>query len=216
MKKKPSLSRSNIAQPQSRVDDRRWHNGGDTEINGYARSLRKSVAILVDNLNPEPTPQTEWDACPIILVYRQAAELYLKALVSEGSNLLPSPTDPITLYKTHSLRWLAQIVCQIIKAVGWKTEFTCEGVSSLADFSALVNELETKDPVSLAVHSGSDRGSVARQFEPAKIVPFAKKLDGLLDLLDVTADALAATWDQRTDDAVGTIGLGVNFKPTIH
>jgi hypothetical protein len=36
---------------------------------------------------------------------------------------------------------LAQIVGQIIKAVKWKGEFKCDGVSSHADFSALVSEL---------------------------------------------------------------------------
>jgi hypothetical protein len=38
---------------------------------------------------------------------------------------LPTPTDPLTLAKTRSLRWLAQIVGQIIKAVGWENEFKC-------------------------------------------------------------------------------------------
>jgi hypothetical protein len=35
-------------------------------------------------------------------------------------------------------------------------------------------------------------------------------LDGLLDLLDVTTDALAATWDQMT-----TMEGDDDFKPTI-
>jgi len=216
MRKKPAASRSNIAKPESR-DDRSWHNGGDIEIQFYARSLRKAAHALIDKLNLEPTPQTEWDACPVILLYRQATELHLKALVSEGSNFLPSPTDPLTLYKTHSLRWLAQIVCQIIRAVGWESEFTFEGVASLADFSALVNDLESMGPVSLAARSGSGEGSVAQHFHPAKIFQVAKRLDALLDLLDVTADALAATWDQRTEGDTGKdIVAKTNFKPTIH
>jgi len=48
-------------------------------------------------------------------------------------------------------------------------------------------------------------------------VQFAKKLHGVLGLLDVTADALAATWDLQSEvsgeekfHATGTI------KPTIH
>jgi hypothetical protein len=73
--------------------------------------------------------------------------------VGEGSNFLPSPTDPLTLAKTRSLRWLAQIVCQIIRAVKWENEFKCEGVASLADFSALIAELEALDPVAVAVRS---------------------------------------------------------------
>lgn len=86
---------------------------------------------------------------------RQAIELRLKAPAGEGSNFLPSPTDSITLYKTHSLRWLAQIVCQIIRKVRWDNEFKCEGVASLAQFSEVVNQLEALDPVSCAVRSSA-------------------------------------------------------------
>jgi hypothetical protein len=154
----------------------------------------------------------------VILLYRQAVELQLKSLVGEGGNFLPSPTNPITLYKTHSLRWLAQIVCQIVKTVRWENEFKCEGVVSLADFSALVNEVETLDPVSCAVRSstrGRD-GSVPDQLEPSNVVQFAKKLDALLDLLDATADALAATWDQRTEvSGEEKFHAGDDIEPTI-
>jgi hypothetical protein len=128
---------------------------------------------------------------------------------------LPSPTDSITLYKTHSLRWLAQIVCQIIKAVKWESEFKCEGVASLADFSALVSELEALDPVAGAVQSRNRRpgGWVPHQLRPPNVVRFAKKLDGLLDLLGVTADALAAMWDQVSGEE--KFHAGDDFEPTI-
>ena len=146
MKKKTPVLR--LAKPKSafQSDERSWHNGGDIEIGLYARSLHKAAKTLIATLKLKPNPKTAWDACPAILLYRQSVELHLKALVGEGSNFLPSPTDPITLYKTHSLRWLAQIVCQIIKAVRWEDEFKCEGIATLADFSALVNELETLGP----------------------------------------------------------------------
>jgi hypothetical protein len=93
-------------------------------------------------------------------------------------------------------------VCQIIKAVRWENEFKCEGIATLADFSAVVNELEALDPVSIAVHSGKGvrhDGSVPHQLQPPNVVRFAKQLDFLLTLLDVTADALAAEWELRED-----------------
>jgi hypothetical protein len=193
------------------VAERCWHNGGDIEIYLYARSLHRAAKVLVAALSLEPNPQTAWDACPVLLLYRQSIELHLKSLVSEGSNLLPSPTDPISLYKTHSLRWLAQLVCQIIKAVRWEGEFECEGFANLAEFSALVSELEALDPVLIAVHSiGRERGgSVPPQLEPPTVVRLTKKLDALLGVLDATADSLAAEWDQRE-----TIEGG-DFAPTI-
>jgi hypothetical protein len=153
------------------------------------------------------------------LLYRDALELHLKALVGEGSNFLKTRTDPISLFQTHSLRWLAQIVCQIIRTVGWESDFICEGVLSLADFSALVSEVESLDPVTRAIRSagGKDPKSVPQYYRTFNVVQFAKKLDGLLDLLDVTADALAAAWDQRTEiSGEEKFHAGRTIKPTIH
>jgi hypothetical protein len=92
-------------------------------------------------------------------------------------------------------------------------------VSSLADFSALVNEVESFDPVTRAIRSSSakDPNSVSQYYRTFNVVQFAKKLDGLLDLLDVTADALAATWDQCAEESgEETFRAGRNIKPTIH
>src|SRR5664279_3262345 len=184
MKKKPPVLR--LAKPKAvfQSDERSWHNGGDIEIGLYARSLHNAAKTLIATLNLEPNSKTAWDACPVVLMYRQSVELHLKALVGEGSNFLPSPTDPITLYKTHSLRWLAQIVCQIIKALRWEGEFKSEDIATLAEFSAVIGELEALDPVSTAVHPGSrarHHGSVPHQLQPPNVVRFAKKLNALLE-----------------------------------
>ena len=46
---------------------------------------------------------------------------------------------------------------------------------------------------------------------------FAKRMDALFDLLDVTADAMAATWDQQAEvPGEETFHVGDNIKPTIH
>ena len=215
MKKKPPVLQFRNPEPMAQPDDRHWHNGGDVEIHLYARSVHKAAKKLIATLDLEPNTKTAWDACPVILLYRQAVELHLKALVDEGSNFLKERTDSISLYKTHSLRWLAQIVGQIIKAVKWENEFKCDGVSSLADFSALVNELEALDPVAVAVRPGNRRpdGWVPNQLLPPNVADFSKKLDGLLDLLDVTTDALAAMGDQVSSEE--KFEAGDDFEPTI-
>lgn len=218
MKKQPLVFRLANPEPIFQSNERSWHNGGDIEAGLYARSLHKAARTFIAALDLEANPKTAWDACPAILLYRQSVELHLKALVGEGSNFLPSPTDPITLYKTHSLRWLAQIVCQIIKAVRWETEFKCEGIASLSDFSALVSELEALDPVSIAVQSSSRArdGSAPHQLQPPNVVRIAGKLDCLLNLLDSTAHALAAEWDMQSE-AAGIEGdlPGGGIKPPI-
>jgi hypothetical protein len=199
MPSKPPVLRPPRPRRQPQTDHRRWHNGSDIEMSLFARSLDKAARALLEKLKPDAGPKAEWDACPIILLYRQGLELRLKALVDAGNNFLPSPTDSITLRKTRSLRWLAQIVCQIIKAVEWEDVFRCEGVSSLADFAALVNEIESLDPVSCIVHSPS-RGrnfSAPPRLQPAVVNRFIGQVEALLALLDATADGLSATWDLR-------------------
>jgi hypothetical protein len=219
MKKKRPVLRFPRAKPTADLPDRHWHNGGDIEIGLYARSLQKAAKTLIATLDLQSNPKAAWDAGPVILLYRQAVELRLKFLVGEGGKFLPSPTDSITLSQTHSVRWLAQIVCQIIRAVKWENQFKCEGAASLADFSAVVAELEALDPVSCAVRS-SNRGrvgSVPPPLQPPNVIRFARKLDGLLDLLDVTADTLAATWDlqQAGISTEADLDAGDDIGPTI-
>jgi hypothetical protein len=134
MKKKRSVVQSIRSRGLAR-QERSWHNGGDIELHLYARSLRRAIKTLIVHLDLKPNPVSGWDAAPIVLVYRQVTELQVKELVGEGSSLLQNPVDPLTLYKTHSLRWLAQIVCQIIKAAGWEDKFKCEGVANLPAFT---------------------------------------------------------------------------------
>jgi hypothetical protein len=218
MKKKPPVLRLPNPKMVLQPDDRSWHNGGDIEIHLYARSLQKAGKNLIGTLDLEPNLETAWDACPIILLYREAVELHLKFLVGEGSNFLTSPTDPISLYQTHSLRWLAQIVCQIIRKVRWENEFKCEGVAGLADFSALVAELEAMEPVSCAVLS-QDRGrsgEVPEALRKANVLTLIPRLDALIGLLEGTADALAATWDLQTGGTAKDSHAGDSRKPTIH
>jgi len=152
VKKKRSVARVATAALKYKRASAEWHNGADVELHLYARSLQRAARLLVEKLDWNEDFKTAWDVGPIVLLYRQTVVLCLKALVGEGCAFMPSPTDHITLYKTRSLRWLAQIVCQIIKTVRWESEFKCDGISNLSEFSALVAELEEMEPVSCAIH----------------------------------------------------------------
>jgi hypothetical protein len=56
-------------------------------------------------------------------------------------------------------------------------------------------------------------GLVPHQLQPPNVVQFAKKLDGLLNLLDATADALAAMEDRVSSEK--DFGQADNIKPTM-
>lgn len=197
----------NTKLPSSRFDKTRnqkaasfesWHNGADMEIHLYGKALRSTAKNLLRKLESEASTQAQWDVCPIILLYRQAMELHLKAVVSEGSGFLKVKVDPITLFTTHSTRWLAQIVRQIVKAVGWERQFVCDGVTNLTAFSTKVAQIDALDPVPHLIYSRS-KVSTAPNFQVMRNVQFTNEIDALLDLLDSTADGLAATWALRVD-----------------
>ncbi len=92
-------------------------------------------------------------------------------------------------------------------------------MAELADFSALVDELESLDPVSVAIRPGNRRsdGWVPSQLQSPNVVRFAKRLDALLDLLAATADGLAAEWDLQRDGISTETDLdaGDDFESTI-
>jgi hypothetical protein len=175
MKKKPPVLRLPNRNTVAQSTQRSWHNGGDIEIYCYALSLQQAARTLVEKVELE-NPRSHWADSPITLLYRQALELHLKLLVGAGSNFLKTKVDPISVASTHSLRWLAQITGQIIKKVGWEKTFTCQGVTSLADFGALVNEVESLEPVAQAIRSSKGRNSVSDSFLRFDIVQFARRV----------------------------------------
>jgi hypothetical protein len=92
-------------------------------------------------------------------------------------------------------------VWKILRAAGLDREFKCEGVSDLADLRAILNDLESP-----AAGSYTFRYPVAATGPQSPIghstfdmMAFAKQIDSILDLLDATADGLAAMSNQRDD-----------------
>jgi hypothetical protein len=96
-----------------------------------------------------------------------------------GLPVVTDPNRPLTIYKTHSLRWLAQISCQIIKAARWESKFKCDGITDLAAFTALIDEVEMADPVVSAVMSIQQTrdGSVPPFLQPPSVERLSKRLD---------------------------------------
>jgi hypothetical protein len=163
----------------------------------YARSFHMAAKKLAEAVEPVPNLLTEFNVCPVVFMYRHALELHLKALVlGEGGNFLATRPDHLSIMKTHSVSWLSQFVCQIITALKWEAEFKCEGVHTIAEFKAAVEELNAVDPGSFVLRLPiSTEGDVL-----LNVRHFAHQMDALLNLLDATADALAATWDMTMQE----------------
>lgn len=175
----------------------------------HARSFHQAAKSLAGTLEFGSSPFAEFDVYTVIFLYRHALELYVKMMVlAEGGNFLATKPDPISVSQSHSIPWLAQFVSQIVTALGWEKQFTCDGVQSLADFKALVATLNSADPGMYVFRSPVDPCS------QVAVQDFVRRMDGLLNLLESTADAIAAEWDLRSDTEPGN-NWGGGFKPTI-
>ena len=139
--------------------------------------------------------------------------MHLKALVlGAGGNFLATKPDALSVHKTHSVSWLSQFVVQIVTALKWEPEFKCQGVESLDDFKAVVEEVNSVDAGSYAFWLPVE----AEAKGCFDVRGFATRMDALLALLDATADGLAAEWDLRSEGtAVGFNGDDGGFEPTI-
>ena len=94
--------------------------------------------------------------------------------------------------------------------MGWQQEFKCQGIENLDDFKAIIESVNEVDPGQYVFRFPGE--TEARGFFQRR--KFAQRMDALLELLDSTADALAAEWDLRS----GTVEADQNgggFEPTI-
>ncbi len=180
-----------------------------------ARPFHTAAKRLAGALEGDPGPVSDFEACPVVFMYRRAIELHLKALVlGEGGNFLATEPDRLSIYKTHSVSWLAQFVCQIVVALKWEREFRCEGVESLADFKAIIEEINAAE----AGYALRCPGKTDPSQAGFSVREFARRLDAILELLDSTAAGLAAAWNMQTGTAApeADFDRGDDFEPTIH
>ena len=177
-----------------------------------------ALPILAGSLQLDASPFADSDVSPVVFMYRHAVELHLKAIVlGDGGNFLATKPDALSVHKTHSVSWLAQFVCQIVTAADLEGAFKCAGVESLADFKAVIEELNAVDPGSyvfrLPVRAQGQDSAPGRV--KVTMLEFARRMDALLELLDSTADALAAEWDMRSEGPTEANGSGGGFEPPI-
>jgi hypothetical protein len=164
----------------------------------FARSYHMAAKKLAGMLDLDPGPISDFDLSPLLTAYRHAVELHLKVIVlGDGGKFLATRPDELSVQKTKSLSWLAQFVVQIVTTLKWEGEFKTEGIESLADFKAVIEEANGIDPPFDAFRCPTD--SELPEVVKSTVLEFVRRMDLLLELLETTADALAAEWDLRSD-----------------
>jgi len=194
MRKKPAGRRTVTSKPKPHARALNADKDHAKDLFFHARSFHLAAKKLAGALEFGSSRFAEFDVSPVIFLYRHALELHLKTLIlGGGGNFLAEKPDLISISQSHSVSWLAQFVRQILTALGWENEFKCDGIENFDDFKSLVGQLNSADPGLYVFRSPVDpRSEVA-------VREFVKRMDRLLDLLESTADALAAEWNLRRD-----------------
>jgi len=129
----------------------------------------------------------DYEGYPIFFLYRQALELYLKALVYKGADvvgLLSKPLQKPTLFKKHGLKRLIPAIRLIFSKLEWS--FEVNPFKSVSDIERLVEEVDEIDPDSFLFRYPVTTAGIAT-IDGAitiDIILLSHELDPLLELLD--------------------------------
>jgi hypothetical protein len=143
----------------------------------------------------------DFEGYPILFLYRHALELYMKAIVYRGAQLLQlldidSP-EISRLFTDHRLSILLPGVKAIFDGIGWTWDTEIAGISNFEDFTKLVKGIEVIDPWSYSFrYPTNTKGKAALNHHTRiNVLEFARKMDPILDLLDTAVLGLHEDFD---------------------
>ena len=127
-----------------------WHDTLENELTYIAETFRvlaqKEVSRLKKNkqLCLHELPIEDFRAYPIVFLYRHAIELYLKAIILVGSDMLTLKDQPKMerqqLFKTHNLDKLRQEVERVFAVYGWGWDLGNSNFRSVTDLQTVIGE----------------------------------------------------------------------------
>jgi hypothetical protein len=144
------------------------------------------------------------DACPIVFNYRNALELYLKAIIriGQGHAVVTGIEVDGQHLNQHSLAKLVGGVRQTFRAAGWEWDLDVEGLRTFADFEAIVRDFDGLDSGSFTFRYPVDKhrkATVPHAYFIFSVPDFVNRMDALLDLLKAAALGLGAELEVIVD-----------------
>ncbi len=172
----------------------------------FAASYHEAGKILVAKMEASPGYR-DYDGYPILFLYRHALELYLKAIVYHGAQLMMLRTDERLevghLLTKHRLSLFLPAVRAIFASMDWEWNFEVSGLRSLDDFETLVRGVEEVDRESYCFRYPVTKSGDAAH-SPHLIInvtAFARRMDPVLDLLGGAITGLHEQWDLSAEVA---------------
>ena len=131
----------------------------------------------------------DFSAYPIVFLYRHALELYLKAIILVGSDMLTLKDQPKIerqqLFKTHNLDKLRQEVERVFAVYGWGWDLRNSNLGSVAYLRKVIGEFQKIDPGSYSFRypvNTQGKASLEENFR-FNVFEFASILDDLFPTL---------------------------------
>jgi hypothetical protein len=192
-----------------------WHGTPEQEFTYLAEAFHIVAKDAVATLRQDPhfglhgLPLKDFQAYPIVFLYRHALELYMKAVILIGSPMLSikgeAKVDRETLLKTHSLDFLRQEIERIFEAYEWEWDMGVPHFQSVADFRKTIAEFQAVDAKSSTFRYPIDTkggASLTSHFR-FNLFDFSEIIDGLLVALEGATigayEELQATYEQMAE-----------------
>ncbi|MFZ2490255.1 MAG: hypothetical protein WA208_02105 [Thermoanaerobaculia bacterium] len=180
-----------------------FRNSPDSEFGFYGYAFHEAAQALVREMLSRPG-YSDLEALPVVYLYRHALELYLKAILVIGNQLLAVNGDDITekdlqrVLNSHRLTPFLPHLRTILDAAGmeWFVDEPKE-LRSMEDLSKVLREIEEVDADSFAFRYPVTKrgdGALPHAFE-FDLRACVDVLDHLIEMLDAALSCLDSMWD---------------------
>ncbi len=169
-----------------------WHWGTAEETRAYIAALLGAARGLRERL--DPNVDRTWEVGPVLSLYRTALVLQLKFAVGEGKRFQKAPTCFLTLGQTDSVRWLGQLLGQILKNLKWQERFrhkSVEGVKGMQELIEEFEEMEVMQAIQFGRRERRGPGDVPAVLRVERVMEVTRRVDELVELLERTEAEMA-------------------------
>ncbi len=173
----------------------------DSEFAILALGYHKAGRTVVNSLKEEPN-FPDYIAYPVVFLYRQSLELYMKAIVISGARVIGVLDDKSIEFDQflfrHNLTPMLPALEVIFSSMRWEWDFQVEYARNFAQFRNLIAEFESLDRDSFAFRYPVDKSmkAVLPRNLHFNLFHFAGHLDPILDGLDGAITGIEHRWDR--------------------
>ena len=178
----------------------------DRELGLYAQAFHEAGQVLAERMFAHGG-YSDLEACPIVFLYRHSLELYLKAIVLIGCDIMQrhgeTLTDKERLFGNHRLLHLLPLIKRTFDAVGWTWHEDIEGLRTFEEVGELLQAFEKIDPGSYTFRypvNTKGQPSVPHHFT-FHMPTFCECMDAFLNMLEAAVMGLKVARDQIMEAA---------------